>query len=791
MMNPVSPNPIRKGLGPDVLAVFGFLGLLFVFYPELFMARAASLMGDHWEQHYPWAFLMTKSLKQGILPFWTPLIQCGFPIAAESQMGLFYPPNIAFYLLLPFKWAYSYMNVFHFFMSGGGAYFYARKIGLSPLAAFTAGIVFLFGTGYGGAYYNITSLKTLAWFPWILWAFESFFATFRKRYIALEALFMSLAILAGYLQIAALMLAICALYFILRLFVFGKIHERLSVRLKVAGGMILGAGIAIIISLPQIYLTFELSQFSNRINLVESYAYVGSLSPAALLTVVFPNLQGLFRGACIYSGIFALLFVTAAFFIKSKDLRSMSWLWVMLGIVALLLALGRWSPLYVVLVKLTQFYSFRVPAKFLIFGCFSIAMLAGFGVHAIWGDLKSDGHARKIFMRCYGGLMLAVSFVWGMTYAFVTVGSSWISDLGKWIVQNFIYGQPGHPRSLDSYLETVETLISRIRQTLSFSDPWLIWALVLILLSFIWAIFFKKGVRLAWLMAFAMGILLVDLYVFAGADIKKDFGAYTNASMLDTVTQKLVEEQEAGKVGRVFGYRKESEVLPLKPSVNMLYGIEDIGGYSPLIMGRYFETIGQFGNVNDSNRMFEPPPEFVYDRLPLLCALDVSHILSARALHHDDLEFLTHDPAMPAFLYRNRKDHARGHFIGQAVTFAEWPALKKMLMAPGFDPRQTLLLEHSHQSDLAGIQLLKGSKAIRITRTEHAPALERWVLETTGPGFFVLTNTFYPGWRAELNGKEVPVLRAYGIFQAIYVPGPGAHEIEFRYSPTHAGALAS
>lgn len=789
MMNPASPNPIRKGLGPDVLAVLGFLGLLFVFYPELFMARAASLMGDHWEQHHPWAFLMAKSLKQGILPFWTPLIQCGFPIAAESQMGLFYLPNIAFYLLLPFKWAYSYMNVFHFFVSGVGTYFYARKIGLSPAAAFTAGIVFLFGAGYGGAYYNITSLKTLAWFPWILWSFESMNASFRKRYLFLAGFLMSLSILAGYLQIAALMLFICSIYVTLRLFVYPSLNQPWRERLKSGGAMLAAGAMAVVFSLPQLYLTFELSQFSNRINLVESYAYVGSLSPAALLTVVFPNLQGLFRGTCIYSGIFALLFVTAAFFIKSKELRRMSWVWVLLGIVALLLALGRWSPLYVALVKLTQFYSFRVPAKFLIFICYAVAMLAGLGVHSILEDMKTDGRARKIFMRCYGGVMLAVLFAWGMGYAFVTVGSSWISGFGKWIVQNFIYGQPGHPRSLDSYLETVETLISRIQQTLSFSDPWLIWAVVLILLSFIWAIFFKRGIRLAWLMAIAMGILLVDLYVFAGADIKKDFGAYTAMPKMDPVIQILIREKEAGKVERVFGFRKESESLSLIPSVNMLYGIEDIGGYSPLIMGRYFETIGQFGNVNDSNQMLTAEPSFALDRLPLLSAMGVSHLLSSVELSSVDLRLLVQDPVSRTYLYQNLLEHSPGYFVSSPVQFADWSSIKEMLMAPGFDPRQILLLEHSYKPVLTGIQLLEGSKAIRMIRVERAPARERWILETTGPGFFVLANTFYPGWRAELNGKEVSVLRAYGIFQAIYVPGPGAHEIELSYSPFHAGAL--
>jgi len=40
-------------------------------------------------------------------------------------------------------------------------------------------------------------------------------------------------------------------------------------------------------------------------------------------------------------------------------------LWGIMTLIALLLTLGQWSPLYVILVKLTRFYAFRFPAKFL------------------------------------------------------------------------------------------------------------------------------------------------------------------------------------------------------------------------------------------------------------------------------------------------------------------------------------------------------------------------------------------------------------------------------------------
>jgi len=63
-------------------------------------------------------------------------------------------------------------------------------------------------------------------------------------------------------------------------------------------------------------------------------------------------------------------------------------------------------------------------------------------------------------------------------------------------------------------------------------------------------------------------------------------------------------------------------------------------------------------------------------------------------------------------------------------------------------------------------------------------------VETTGPGFFVLSNVFYPGWEVRVNGREMPVLKAYGLFQAVYVPEAGQHTIEFIYRP-YRGAVRS
>jgi hypothetical protein len=55
-------------------------------------------------------------------------------------------------------------------------------------------------------------------------------------------------------------------------------------------------------------------------------------------------------------------------------------------------------------------------------------------------------------------------------------------------------------------------------------------------------------------------------------------------------------------------------------------------------------------------------------------------------------------------------------------------------------------------------------------------------VEQTRPGVLVLTDTYYPGWKARVNGKPAPVLPMYGVFRGVQL-SEGKHTVEFYYAP--------
>ena len=71
----------------------------------------------------------------------------------------------------------------------------------------------------------------------------------------------------------------------------------------------------------------------------------------------------------------------------------------------------------------------------------------------------------------------------------------------------------------------------------------------------------------------------------------------------------------------------------------------------------------------------------------------------------------------------------------------------------------------------------------RLTALILSPNRVNILYEARTAGVLVLTDAYSQGWRATLDGREVPILRVDGAFRGVCVAEPGAHRVQFDYRP--------
>lgn len=117
---------------------------------------------------------------------------------------------------------------------------------------------------------------------------------------------------------------------------------------------------------------------------------------------------------------------------------------------------------------------------------------------------------------------------------------------------------------------------------------------------------------------------------------------------------------------------------------------------------------------------------------------------------------------------------------------------------------EALALTHANQDRLSSVVILEAAEqpppslgtatAVDATVNIISYDLNQVVIkaENDAPGFLLLSDTNYPGWRATRNGERTPVYTANGLLRAVYLPA-GGHTVIFSFWPPDfiAGAVVS
>ena len=137
-------------------------------FPGILLGSTTFIIRDFGLFSYPVAYFHRRCFWRGELPLWNPFNNCGLPFLAQWNTLTLYPLSLI-YLLLPLTWSLSFFCLAHLFWGGLGMYFLTRRWTDNPLAAGLAGVIFSFN----GLTLNFlmwpSHVATFSWLPWVLW----------------------------------------------------------------------------------------------------------------------------------------------------------------------------------------------------------------------------------------------------------------------------------------------------------------------------------------------------------------------------------------------------------------------------------------------------------------------------------------------------------------------------------------------------------------------------------------------------------------------------------------------
>lgn len=719
-----------------------FIILIIVFFKEVIVMKSSFLSGDYLVQFYPWSKLYAASIKHFEFPFWTRYFNSGFPLVAEGQVGGFYPFNLVMFFLLPFEVAYNYSIILHFVLAGVFTYMYARKIGSDQWGGTLSALTFCFGSAYAGCFYNTVTMKTLIWFPLVLFLFEKYFDRKRIQYLIFSGLIIGIQFLAGFAQ-----MAFYSLFFYMVYFLYGlRVAQKITFEDLLKFGVVVF--ISIIVFYPQLILSWQLMQLSNRSNASLGFALWGSFSPLNLLGVYFP--YTVIKGTTFYIGVLTIVFLINAVINVKQEIRVRPIFLIFL--LSFFLALGVFNPFYVFLLKLTGLYIFRNPSKLLFFGMFSASVMAGWGFTRL---CNFESHvAKNKTIRLFSVVtFIMLGVLLSLNIIFTLMKDAFLS-MGKWYASHYIYGKAYHRYDISVYFDKVNDFYQQIVAHSSLNNVFTIASLLLCfsaLLLVRYAVSTKE--TKSWLKYVSMAFITIDLYLFSfyGTGFRGNMQPYTKIAYTHQNILRILKDDKG--MYRIVPFDLTDGRMPwwVRPNANILVGVESIASYTPLVESNYNNALSGLEVVDCSLGLVSPSEEAVVNKLQLLRLLNVKYIVTARDLRFDFLEKLISEDSVSLYKLKN------------------------------YFPRVFFSKEVDKQMEVDSEQ--------RLRLVKYTDGFIKIALKTDKDGYVILSERYYSGWSVYVDGKKSMLIKAHDLIQAVKV-NKGDHQILFKYEPVFFGSAS-
>jgi hypothetical protein len=311
--------------------------------------------------------------------------------------------------------------------------------------------------------------------------------------------------------------------------------------------------------------------------------------------------------------------------------------------------------------------------------------------------------------------------------------------------------------------------VTRKLDAAGFSHYFLIGAGLCVVALVGWALTFRTGPQVKWVRIVLMGLLPLELFGFAWDERRQA------EAKLYFPRVPILEQVAALPQGRVWG------VACLPPNLNQMCGLEDVRGYDAVDPRDYFRL---FELACDRQRTFfysyartlaaVPAGQTVNHALklhPVADLLNVRYVIF-REPPRSDLPVLLHQDDY--WIMENRDALPRTYVpLSARVVKSDDEAVSQMSTFD-FDPRKTVFMT----DDLKLPKVMQGTASVHY----ETPTRTRLEIDMQTAGLVLLSDSWDPGWRAELDGTACPIYRVDVALRAFQVPA-GKHSIVCLYDP--------
>jgi len=743
-MNEAAPasRPISlswRALLPDLGVVAALIAVdVLLFWPVFFLGEFVPRGGgDLVSFLYPRYAMAARYVHHGTLPLWDPFLYSGQPYLADVQSGILYLPNLlAFFLSRSFDYhRLELLAIAHYALAGIFAYVYGRQLRLGRFGALTAGIVWE-ASGFLVAHlghYNL--IAAAVWLPLILALLQPALEGGSLAWVAAASLALGTSTLAGHTQLTI------EIGLFLILYVLGYALANKAWFAPLRSLAVLGVW-SVILCLVQLWPAYELTQQSVRADLSYSDATAFSLLPEKLILFLIPHFYGRTPDAYwgppsltenyLYVGILPLALAGLAL-LWTRDWRART-----LGALAalgLFLAFADWTPLHGWLYALAPgFDKVRAPGRFILYVDFGLAMLAGIGADVLSRPLP---RRRRPAFRLY--LTGWTIFSFGM-----------VAIAGPLVYLKLFVNQA----QAQGLVQQIQTATDSFALTLLF-----VLATLALLVAYRY-----RWLRGKLIPAVALAVIVVDL-LGNNAVINPTPNDPTVGFQHPAIVNYLNQHLGSARLDTVTGIDSIWQ-----PDAAALYGYHSLWGlYDPFTLSDYYWLWKTYVPGRDSR---------LYD------LLGAKYLLGKKDITLPKGKFqLVFTGDKDLNVYENPTAMPRAFYVSGSLAVSSHDAALAAIRDPKFDPARTVVVEDSAKPTTApGATMVPGQFVV------DGPNTVSVQINAPSNGYLVLTDPYYGGWEALVDGHSTTLYRADWAFRAVAV-GPGNHVVTFRFRPRSLIAL--